>query len=233
MASLFLIRHGQASFGSANYDQLSPLGQQQADETGLFLKRAGVVVHQAFAGTLSRQQETATRVMAHQESTALVQTDARFNEIDNEGQLAELIPLLTATHPNLRAWLDSGESKSYQKVIEAVFNTWVDPECPPLNTQSWREYRQAAMAALKAVMSSAPSGSNSAVFTSGGTIATLVSAVLGVSDDRVYQFYEPVFNCSITRFIFSQRGVALSSFNDIGHLQYRSADLDCELVSYR
>ena len=171
--------------------------------------------------------------MAHQESAALVQTDARFNEIDNEGQLEELIPLLTVTHPNLRDWLDSGESKSYQKVIEAVFNMWVSPECPPLTTQSWCEYRQAAMAALKAVMSSASPGSNSAVFTSGGTIATLVSAVLGVSDDRVYQFYEPVFNCSITRFIFSQRGVALSSFNDIGHLQYRSADLDCELVSYR
>ncbi|MEK9990253.1 MAG: histidine phosphatase family protein, partial [Halieaceae bacterium] len=31
MASLYLIRHGQASFGSDNYDQLSPLGQRQAD----------------------------------------------------------------------------------------------------------------------------------------------------------------------------------------------------------
>ena len=31
MASLYLIRHGQASFGSDHYDQLSPLGQRQAD----------------------------------------------------------------------------------------------------------------------------------------------------------------------------------------------------------
>ncbi|MCH1491392.1 MAG: histidine phosphatase family protein, partial [Luminiphilus sp.] len=31
MASIYLIRHGQASFGSDNYDQLSPVGQRQAD----------------------------------------------------------------------------------------------------------------------------------------------------------------------------------------------------------
>ena len=42
MASLYLIRHGQASFGSANYDQLLPLGQRQADVSGQFFADVGL-----------------------------------------------------------------------------------------------------------------------------------------------------------------------------------------------
>ena len=42
MANLLVIRHGQASFGAENYDQLSPLGQRQADLTGEFLAKMGV-----------------------------------------------------------------------------------------------------------------------------------------------------------------------------------------------
>jgi len=34
MGTLYLVRHGQASFGAANYDQLSPLGQQQCGQLG-------------------------------------------------------------------------------------------------------------------------------------------------------------------------------------------------------
>lgn len=30
MATIYLIRHGQASFGAENYDKLSPLGERQA-----------------------------------------------------------------------------------------------------------------------------------------------------------------------------------------------------------
>ena len=41
MANLLIIRHGQASFGADNYDQLSPLGQRQADLTGEFLRQMG------------------------------------------------------------------------------------------------------------------------------------------------------------------------------------------------
>ncbi|MFX9680498.1 histidine phosphatase family protein, partial [Acinetobacter baumannii] len=29
MTTIYLVRHGQASFGKANYDELSPTGQSQ------------------------------------------------------------------------------------------------------------------------------------------------------------------------------------------------------------
>ena len=50
---------------------------------------------------------------------------------------------------------------------------------------------------------------------------------------KIYGFYEPVFNCSITRLIFSRGRVSLSNFNDTAHLQLLSKQLGENLVTYR
>ena len=84
MASIYLIRHGQASFGAANYDQLSTLGQRQADVTGQFLSTIGLKIDAAVAGTLSRQQETGARILGGLGDPGELQTDRRFDEINNE-----------------------------------------------------------------------------------------------------------------------------------------------------
>jgi len=39
MAELYLIRHGQASFGAEDYDQLSSLGKTQCELLGAFFAR--------------------------------------------------------------------------------------------------------------------------------------------------------------------------------------------------
>ncbi len=79
MASIYLIRHGQASFGAANYDQLSTLGQRQADVTGQFLSTTGLKIDAAVAGTLSRQQETGARILAGLGDQCACKTDRRLN----------------------------------------------------------------------------------------------------------------------------------------------------------
>ena len=37
MGTIYLVRHGQASFGSDDYDQLSPLGEEQSWHLGQWL----------------------------------------------------------------------------------------------------------------------------------------------------------------------------------------------------
>jgi broad specificity phosphatase PhoE len=126
------------------------------------------------------------------------------------------------------------DSKQYQKVIQAVFNAWVSPDCPELdNTASWPDYLAGVKGAVEEAMERAEAGSDTAIFTSGGTIATAVSWVLGVPHDQIYAFYEPVFNCSITRLIFSRGRISLSNFNDTAHLQLLSHQLGETLVTYR
>lgn len=236
MASLYLIRHGQASFGSANYDQLSPLGQRQADVSGRFFADVGLCFAQAVSGDLSRQRETGERILSSQAEPATLRVDPRLNEVDNEGQIAALLPMLCERDAAFAERVKAGrsDSKQYQKVIQAVFNAWVSPDCPELSgTASWPDYLAGVGGALEEAMSGAAGGSDTAIFTSGGTIATAVSWVLGVPHEKIYGFYEPVFNCSITRLIFSRGRVSLSNFNDTAHLQLLSQQLGESLVTYR
>jgi broad specificity phosphatase PhoE len=235
MANLLLIRHGQASFGAENYDQLSPLGQRQADITGEYLNATGVILGAAYSGDLSRQRETASRALAGLDNPPELQIDARFNEVRNDEQLEVLSPILLERDPAFKALVDRSEteSKAFQKVIAAVFNEWVRPGCEVEGMQSWQDYHAGVTSALQAVMDSAQSGTDSAIFSSGGTIATMVAHVLKLPADRVYEFYEPVFNCSITRVIFSRDRSSLSTYNEISHLQLLSAELNERLVTYR
>lgn len=235
MASIYLIRHGQASFGSDNYDQLSPLGQRQADLTGQFLVDSGLRFDAAFSGDLSRQRETGERVLASQPEPCELAIDSRFNEIDNDAQVKALLPDLCAQDERLAEIAARGlkSSKDYQKIIDAVFNAWVSPDCPDLGITSWPEYRDAVEAAVRDVIAGVGSGKDTAVFTSGGTIATVVGLVLGARAEGFYQFYEPMMNCSITRLIYSGSRISLSNFNDTAHLQLLGAQLGEPLVTYR
>jgi broad specificity phosphatase PhoE len=235
MASIYLVRHGQASFGAANYDQLSTLGQRQADLTGEFFARVGLSFDAAYAGSLSRQQETGQRVLASQTLACDLRLDERFDEVNNQEQIDALLPGLCAADNVLADIVqrDSKSSKDYQKIIAAVFNAWVNLDCNATGIMPWSLYRDGVEAALKDIMTDVGAGKTTAVFTSGGTIATAVGLALGVTADGFYQFYEPVMNCSITRLIYSSSRVSLSNFNDVAHLQLIGADLNESLVTYR
>jgi broad specificity phosphatase PhoE len=82
-------------------------------------------------------------------------------------------------------------------------------------------------------MRSEGGGKTIGVFTSGGTIATLVTEVLGLGGEHAYKFYEPIFNCSITQLFYSGDRVSLSYFNDRSFLQYLGQQAGENLVSYR
>jgi broad specificity phosphatase PhoE len=76
-------------------------------------------------------------------------------------------------------------------------------------------------------------GKTTAVFTSGGTIAALVASVLGLPGSATYQFYEPVFNCSVTQLFYNAERVSLSYFNDCSFLRQLSLQHGEKLVTYR
>lgn len=235
MATIYLIRHGQASFGAANYDQLSPLGQLQAQRTGQYLARTGVHLDAAYSGDLWRQRETCQLACQAMGEGIAHTVDARFNEIQNDEQVKALAPVLAEQSESFKALIERGlsSSKDYQKVIDAVFNYWVSHDCSTYGIQSWQEYSGLARDALNDVMQKEGGGKTIGIFTSGGTIATLVAQVLGLDGSQTYQFYEPVFNCSVTQLFYSKEKVSLSYFNDRSFLQLLGEENGEELVSYR
>ena len=161
--------------------------------------------------------------------------DPRFNEVRNEEQLEKLAPQVMNTNPAIKTLVDKGlsSSKDYQKVIEAVFKYWVSPQCDEPGIQSWADYSSKVGAALAAVMQAQGSGKTVGIFTSGGTIATIVAQVLGLGGEQTYNFYEPVINCSVTRLFYSGSKVSLSYFNDHSFLQLLGQQQGENLVTYR
>ena len=63
VSTIYFIRHGQASFGSKDYDRLSGLGRDQALCLGEYLAGIGIAFDAAYCGSLRRQTETAEIVM--------------------------------------------------------------------------------------------------------------------------------------------------------------------------
>lgn len=235
MATLYLIRHGQASFGSDDYDQLSDLGRLQATRLGEYLRDSGIHIDAAYSGDLLRQRDTAALALAAQPAPVPYAIDPRLNEVRNDEHLEHLLPLLLNDNPELQALVQRGlkSSKDYQKVIAAVFNHWVSPACREERIQSWQEYSQGVRAAVQTVIREQGAGKTVALFTSGGTIATIVAQVLGLEGEHIYKFYEPIFNCSVTQLFYSGDRISLSYFNDRSFLQVLGGQRDEALVSYR
>lgn len=235
MATIYLVRHGQASFGADDYDKLSPLGIRQAQVVGEYLRDCEISFDAVYSGDLLRQRETAQLAIASQPREVSHRIDPRFNEIRNDEQLQYLLPEVTRNQPAVQDLVDRGlrSSKDYQKVIDAVFNFWVSPACQDERVQSWSEYSQGVRQALLEVMREQGAGKTVGIFTSGGTIATIVAQVLGLTGEQTYQFYEPIFNCSVTQLFYSGERVSLSYFNDRSFLQLLGTQGGENLVSYR
>jgi broad specificity phosphatase PhoE len=235
MANIYLIRHAQASFGTENYDRLSALGRRQAEVLGHYLRDCEIQFDAIVSGDLERQIKTAKIASGCQAMDVPQQVDSRFNEVRLDEQLELLTPEVAKIHPEIHELARKGlkSSKEYQKAIEAVFNYWVSPQCKVTGVQSWADFSTAAGAGLSDVMQQQGSGKTVGIFTSGGTIATLVSQVLGLDGEHAYKFFEPSINCSVTRLIYNSRKISLSYFNDHSYLDLLGQQLGERLVTYR
>ena len=89
--------------------------------------------------------------------------------------------------------------------------------------QSWADYSGGVHQALRDVMAEQGGGKTVGIFTSGGTLATLVAHVLGLGPEQTYQLYEPAMNCAVTQLFYNRSKVSLSYFNDCSFLRARGA----------
>lgn len=90
MAEITLVRHGQASFGSENYDQLSELGIQQSIWLGEHLKRLNYSFDRVVMGTMARHRQTAEGILRGLGSSLSIETHSGLNEYNFQGLLTPL-----------------------------------------------------------------------------------------------------------------------------------------------
>ena len=244
MAEIICVRHGQASFGTDNYDQLSELGYRQARLLGEYLLKSGVRFDHIYAGTLKRQVQTAQSVIdVYRENAEIVPElicDARWNELQTDEQVKALVPHIIAANPELDDSVANArhDKKALQKLIRATFDFWINnPQVTgdgAHQLEPWVSEQDRVIAALGDVRARNQRGQCAGVFTSGGILAILAAHVQNMPASSVYPLFEKVINCSLTRLMHNQSQVALSTFNEYSYLSAMAeTGQESALITYR
>ena len=207
MPVVYLIRHGQASFGAADYDVLSPAGQVQARLVGEALVRRGIRPSRIVAGTLRRQHDTAVACAAGAPFDLPIETDSRWDEFDPAGLMAE--PTAASADP----------TSSVQVRLDAALLNWTRPGATVAIGQTWPEFQAAALGAQRDLMASLPSGGAGLAFTSAGVIGAICADLLGLGGEGLVALNRVTVNTGITKIVSGRSGTTLLSFNDHAHLE--------------
>jgi broad specificity phosphatase PhoE len=236
MSMIYLIRHGQASFGHDNYDRLSSLGKRQARILAVHLLRSGFSPDAVYSGTMMRQRDTA------EEFSAVYRTERRplpevnalsgFNEYDTDSIVAALFPAMAGQDSSLqedRSRMVSSK-ESFKRVFEGAMLRWVTGRYDTPHIESWEGMKTRVAGALRLIMERHGRGKTLAVFTSGGAIAASLAHVLGISGEQAMRLNWQVVNTSVSRFMYNAERITLAGFNSTAHLELEG---DPTLMTYR
>jgi len=204
MGSVLLVRHGQASAGAADYDQLCELGMLQAQHLGYAWEASGWRPTLAVSGSMKRHHQTAIATLDALGDVDGYDVDADWNELDLE-------PLLEK-YPT-----SSGEAvPASQLTFAERTKSW--SEGGPGGRETFVEFRDRVLAAFGRACTEAGSGRTVVVFTSGGPIAMVATHLLG-GDAQMWRRLAPVvINASVTTAISGSKGQTLIAFNEHMHL---------------
>jgi broad specificity phosphatase PhoE len=231
VTTVYLVRHGQASFGGANYDKLSPLGHRQGVLLGEHLKRLGQSFDAFCCGEMERQRDTALRVIEALGATQPLDTHAGFNEYDFISVVRAYLPAVAQQHPQIS--LDArrlfADPQAFQEAFEKCIALWVRAHAHDVaKLETWADFCARAVDGIRAVAT--PGRRQVLIATSGGVIAAALREALGVSDDMAFALNWRIHNASVHRFRLGRRGLSLLGFNDVSHLELAG---DPALLTFR
>ena len=211
MGNLYLVRHGQASFGKADYDNLSDLGKQQSLRLGQYFKRRRLVFDMVIMGSLRRHTQTWEAIAqgAGFDHKPLVWTG--LDEYDSEA-------VVKAIHPARLEKPDTPERyKQHFRLLRDGLRAWMSGATRPLGMPDYPSFVQGVVGALDHVRMS--NCSNVLIVSSGGPISTAVGQLLDTSAETTIELNFRIRNTSITEFSFNPKRHVLLSYNHLPHLE--------------
>ena len=238
MSVLTLVRHGQASFFEANYDQLSPLGEQQMCVLGEYWARHGIGFDEVFTGPRVRQRRSAELAVAAcrkagkdcPEPVLLEDLD----EYDLKGLIRLLAPELARLDPNFAQTVEKHlrserEERlgNFQGMFEPLLLHWQSPAAANVNMETWPAFRARVQRAIHELQQRNGKGRRVACFTSGGFIGGAVQFALAAPDRAALELHWRLRNGSLTEFAFTKDRFSLDTFNAVPHMG------DPALLTYR
>jgi len=212
MGTLYLVRHGQASFGAEDYDNLSELGHKQSVRLGEYFAGKGLHFDGLIAGTLRRHKQTLEGILRGMNRQGEHLAWDGLNEYDSEAVIATVHPhkLEKPTSPEMY--------RHHFRLLRDGLARWMAGDASPRGMPSYEQFVAGVAGALDHVRAN-HYGQNVLIVSSGGPIATAVGHVLGIRPEIVIELNLRLRNSSITEFTFSRNRQMLVSFNAVPHLE--------------
>ncbi len=212
MGTLYLVRHGQASLGANNYDQLSDLGQRQSIRLGQYWHECNMSFDAVITGTLQRHSQTWEGIASELGMNAAdIQTWPGLNEYDSAAliQAVHRGPLQRPDTPDLY--------REHFRLLRAGLNAWMRGETTPAGMPSYVDFLAGVTGALDRIRENYH-GARVLVVSSGGPISNAVGHLLGTSAQTTVELNMRLRNTAITEFAFTPKRHMLVSYNALPHL---------------
>jgi broad specificity phosphatase PhoE len=233
MSSIYLVRHGQASFGAADYDQLSELGVRQSALLGQWLVKTGQDQNMPLlvTGSHRRHQQSSKACLAAMSATTAerhILHDPGFDEFDHRQVLLRYMPQF-ADHAVFVEYTDQ-RGREFQKLFAKAVARWVGGEHDGDYSEPWPLFKARCSDALARLLERVGQGQSAWVFTSGGPISVICQQLLAIPDRQIFELNWSLVNTGVTKLLCRPGCVSLSYLNSFAHLE---SACDPGLVSYR
>ncbi|MCI4568800.1 histidine phosphatase family protein [Lysobacter sp. CFH 32150] len=230
MAAIYLIRHGQASFGDGDYDRLSGLGIEQSRVLGESLRIRVPQVDLVVCGGMQRHRQTAEACLRAMQLVSQWDEDIGWNEYDHEELIVRFEPRYVdrqVLHDEVLATDDP--HRAFQHLFSRAVSRWVGGEHDADYTESFPGFCTRANDALQRLAQRLQPSQNALVFTSGGPISALAADLLRIPRSEGFKISWTLANAAVTKLVVGERGVHLSTLNEHAHFEGAHR----RLISYR
>jgi broad specificity phosphatase PhoE len=236
VSTLHLIRHGQASFGAADYDVLSPIGVEQSLALGRHLAERRAPLDALYAGPRRRQLDTARHMAAGAAELGRVMPEVAVVPELDEYPAIELfqawLPRIAAEDPSLAVALGGDgagpppSAREFLAAFEHIIHRWARGELDTGELETFAGFCERVGRGVRAVMAAEGRGRRVAAVTSGGPISVAIRMCLGLAGEATLRLSWAIANASLTELRWRGDELSLFGFNAIHHL-------DNGLVTYR
>jgi broad specificity phosphatase PhoE len=211
MGTLYLVRHGQASFGADDYDQLSPLGLQQAQRLGAHWLAQGQRFDTVLMGTLRRHAQTLDGIAQGLPGLPAPQVLPSLDEYDS-------LALIRAIHTEPLQKPNTPELyRHHFRLLCDAIAQWMAGVISPQGMPSWEDFSLGVRRVLDQVRRD-HADQNVLLVSSGGPISTAVGEVLGTAPEVTIALNMRIRNSAVTEFSVSPKRLMLQTFNTLPHL---------------
>lgn len=210
MGNLYLVRHGQASFGAADYDNLSELGHRQSVRLGEYFAGKGLQFEAVIVGTLRRHAQTWAGIAQGAGLTQQALEWPGLNEYDSAA-------VIHAIHPAPLEKPDTPEMyRHHFRLLRDGLTQWMNGVVSPQGMPSYDAFVEGVTSALDHVRRQHTG--NVLIVSSGGPISTAVGHVLGTTPETTIELNLRIRNSSVTELAYTPKRHMLVTYNTLPHL---------------